>query len=262
LACAREGADVVLIDIVDQVKSVDYDTATQSDLDETQAAVERHDRRALTVVADVRDQEQLDSGVQRALGEFGRIDILIANAGIWARAPFWELTETAWQEMLDINLSGVWRSAKAVAPHMIERGSGSIVMISSVNGLRPGPFYAHYIAAKHGVIGLTRAVAMELAPHGIRCNAICPGAVDTPMTNNQPGWNIFAGHDHGTVSDMTEGGYHYSALRGVSFMSPDVIANAALFLNSALASTITGVALPVEAGHLLLPGMNLAPVKA
>jgi enoyl-[acyl-carrier-protein] reductase (NADH) len=82
------------------------------------------------------------------------------------------------------------------------------------------------------------------------------------MTNNQPGWNIFAGHDHGTVSDMMEGGYHYSALRGTSFMSPDVIANAALFLNSALASTITGVALPVEAGHLLLPGMNLAPVNA
>jgi len=162
--------------------------------------------------------------------------------------------------MIAVNLSGVWRSAKAVTPHMIERGSGSIVMISSVNGLEAGAYYAHYTAAKHGVVGLMKTVALELAPHGIRCNSVHPGAVRSGMTDHQAAYDMYAGGPGGTIEDLVQAGKHYGALKGTTFMPPETIANAVLFLNSELASTVTGVALPVDSGHLLMPGVNAAPV--
>jgi SDR family mycofactocin-dependent oxidoreductase len=258
---AREGADVVLLDIDGQVDTVKYKTGRQEDLDETVRQVEALDRRALGLVADVRSQEQLDAGVARGIAEFGHIDALIANAGIWTTAPFWELTEEEWDQMLAVNLTGVWKSAKAVAPHMIERQTGSIVITSSANGIEPGMNYAHYVAAKHGVIGLMKNIALELAPHGIRCNSINPGAILTPMTDHQDAWDMFAGHPGGTEADMLEGGRHYPALKGKSWLPPEAIANTALYLNSQLAENVTGVTIPVDAGHLLIPGVNANPVQ-
>jgi SDR family mycofactocin-dependent oxidoreductase len=259
--CAREGADVIVVDIADQIGTVDYKLAREEDLAETVRQVEALDRRALSVVADVRSQQQMDEAVTRGIAEFGQIDILIANAGIWTQGSFWELSDEQWHDMLDVNLTGVWRSAKAVAPHMIERQTGSMVLISSVNGLEGGPTFAHYTAAKHGVVGLMRTIALELAPHSIRCNSIHPGAIRTPMTNYQGAWDLFAGHPGGTEADMLEGGTHYGALKGTTFLPPEVIANAALYLNSDLAAAVTGVTLPVDAGHLVLPGFNHAPVR-
>jgi SDR family mycofactocin-dependent oxidoreductase len=261
LTSAREGADVVLVDIADQLETVPYAMATADDLAETVRQVEALDRRALAVTADVRDQGQLDEAVRRGIAEFGKIDILIANAGIWTQGPFWELSEQSWDEMIGVNLTGVWKSAKAVAPHMIERQSGSIVITSSVNGLEPGLNYAHYVAAKHGVIGLMKNIALELAPHGVRCNSINPGAIKTPMTDHQGAWDMFAGHEGGTEADLIEGGYHFHALKGMTFMPPQVIADTALYLNSDLAAAVTGVTIPVDAGHLLLTGVNPAPVR-
>lgn len=260
VTCAREGADVIIVDIADQIATVDFTMAREEDLAETVRQVEALDRRVLSVVADVRSQQQLDDAVTRGIAEFGHIDILIANAGIWSRAPFWELSDEQWHDMLDVNLTGVWRSAKAVAPHMIERQTGSMVFISSVNGLEGGETFAHYTAAKHGVVGLMRTVALELAPHGIRCNTIHPGAIKTPMTSYQGAFDLFAGHPGGTEEDMLRGGTHYGALKGTTFLPPEVIANAALYLNSDLAAAVTGVTLPVDAGHLVLPGFNHAPV--
>ena len=259
--CAREGTDVVLVDIADQLASVPYAMATKDDLDETVRQVEALDRRALAVTADVRSQEQLDEAVRRGLAEFGQIDILIANAGIWTMGPFWELSEQSWDEMIGVNLTGVWKSAKAVAPHMIERQTGSIVITSSINGLEPGPNYAHYVAAKHAVVGLMRNIALELAPHGIRCNSVHPGAIRTPMTDHQGAYDMFAGHEGGTEADLIEGGYSFHALKGTTFMSPQVIADTALYLNSDLAAKVTGVTIPVDAGHMILPGVNTKPVK-
>ncbi|MGY1643257.1 mycofactocin-coupled SDR family oxidoreductase [Geodermatophilus sp. SYSU D00703] len=259
--CAREGADVVLVDIADQLETVPYKMAGPADLDETVRQVEALDRRALAITADVRSQEQLDEAVRRGLAEFGQIDILIANAGIWTQGAFWELSDQAWDEMIGVNLTGVWRSAKAVAPHMIERQTGSIVITSSINGLEPGKDYAHYVAAKHGVVGLMRNIALELAPHGIRCNSIHPGAIRTPMTDHQGAWDMFAGHEGGTEADMIEGGYSFHALKGTTFMDPQVIADTALYLNSDLAAKVTGVTIPVDAGHMILPGINTAPVR-
>jgi len=261
LTSAREGADVVLVDIADQLETVPYAMATADDLAETVRQVEALDRRALAVTADVRDQGQLDEAVSRGIAEFGKIDILIANAGIWTQGPFWELSEQSWDEMIGVNLTGVWKSAKAVAPHMIERQSGSIVITSSVNGLEPGLNYAHYVAAKHGVIGLMKNIALELAPYGVRCNSINPGAIKTPMTDHQGAWDMFAGHEGGTEADLIEGGYHFHALKGRTFLSPQVIADTALYLNSDLAAAVTGVTIPVDAGHLLLTGVNPAPVR-
>ena len=260
ITSAREGADVIVVDINDQLESVPYAMATSEDLDQTVKQVEALDRRALALTVDVRNQAQLDDAVARGLAQFGQIDILIANAGIWTVTPFWELTDQQWDEMIGVNLTGVWKSAKAVAPHMIERQTGSIVITSSVNGLEPGMNYAHYVAAKHGVIGLMKNIALELAPHGIRCNSINPGAILTPMTNHQSAWDRHAGHPGGIEQNLMEGGYRFHALKGTSYMDPQVIADTALYLNSNLAAKVTGVTIPVDAGHMLLSGFNHAPV--
>jgi SDR family mycofactocin-dependent oxidoreductase len=260
LRSAQAGADVIALDIPGPLDSLNYALATKSDLDETVRLIRAQGRRALGMAADVRSQEQLDEAVTAGIRELGKIDILVANAGIWAMSPFWKLSEHDWSEMIDVNLSGAWRSAKAVAPHMIERQTGSIVITASVLGLEAGINSAHYVAAKHGIVGLMKTIARELAPYGIRCNAICPGAVRTPMIDNQASWDVFAGGPGGTEQDMIRGGYHYHAMKDATVLPAEQIADAALYLNSDLAAAVTGVALPVDAGHLLLTGYNHAPV--
>jgi SDR family mycofactocin-dependent oxidoreductase len=261
VASAREGADVILLDVAAPIHGIPYPAATADELAETAEMVEESGRRALPVTGDTRSQADVDAAVARGIQEFGRIDILIANAGVWSSAPFWEMTEQMWSQVVDINLSGTWRSAKAVAPHMIERQSGSIVIISSVNGLEPGSGHAHYSASKHGVLGLMKTIALELAPFGIRCNAISPAAIDTPMTANQALWDMTAGHPGGTPEEQIESVYHFHALKGRTLLPPEVVADAALFLNSRLAGAVTGAVLPVDAGHLILPGYNHRPTR-
>jgi SDR family mycofactocin-dependent oxidoreductase len=260
VASAREGADIIVIDVADQLATLDYPLATPDDLSETVRQVEALDRRIIAVKGDVRNQAQLDGAVAAGIAEFGQIDILIANAGIWSLSPFWEISEEMWDETIGTNLTGVWKAAKAVAPHMIERGTGSIVITSSVNGLEAGQNFAHYVASKHGVIGLMKNIALELAPFGIRCNCVNPGAVLSGMTNHQNAWDRFAGHIGGTQDDLTVGGHHFTALRSTSFLAPEAIADTALYLNSNLAAHVTGVTIPVDAGHLLLPSNNQNPV--
>lgn len=165
---------------------------------------------------------------------------------------FWELSEQSWDEMIGVDLTGVWESAKE---------TGSIVITSSINGLQPGKDYAHYVAAKHAVVGLMRTIALELAPHGIRGNSVHPDAIRTPMTDHQGAYDLFAGHEGGTEADLVEGGYSFHALEGTSSMSPQVVADTVLYLNSDPAAEVTGVTIPVDAGHMILPGMNTAPVR-
>ncbi len=260
---AREGADVVIIDTLDQIATVEYPMAQQADFDETVRQVEALDRRIVTVVGDVRKQADLDRAVAEGIAQLGRIDALVANAGIFSLAPAHELTEEMWDDMIAVNLTGVWKSAKAVLPHMMERGSGSIVMTSSINGLEPGINYVHYCAAKFGVVGVMKTVALEYARYGIRANAVHPGAILTPMTSWQGAWDMMSGKPagEGTEADMLEAGYSFHALKGAGFLSPQRIADAALWLNSDLASAVTGISVPVDAGHLLQPGYNPDPVK-
>lgn len=140
---------------------------------------------------------------------------------------------------------------------MIEHGGGTITMISSVNGLEPGVGYSHYISAKHGVIGLMRSVALEGAPHGIRCNAICPGFVKSAMTTFQDQLDKFAGHPGGTEADFEHAGESFHPTQDLTWLDPQRIADAALWLASDGSAAVTGVALPVDGGHLLVPGRYL-----
>jgi SDR family mycofactocin-dependent oxidoreductase len=263
VTCAREGADVVIIDTLDQISSVAYPMASQEDIDETVRQVEELDRRIVAVVGDVRKQADLDRAVSEGIASLGRLDILIANAGIFSLAPAHELTDEQWDDMIAVNLTGVWKSAKAVLPHMVENGGGSIVITSSINGIEPGANYAHYCASKFGVVGLMKTLALEYAPHGIRVNSVHPGAILTPMTSWQGAWDMMSGkpEGEGTEEDMLAAGYHFHALKGHGFLSPQRIADGALYLNSDLASAVTGVTLPVDAGHLLIPGVNASPVR-
>jgi SDR family mycofactocin-dependent oxidoreductase len=261
IALAGAGADVVCLDVPDTIESLPYAPGSAEDLAETVAAVEALDRRAIAVQGDVRRQEDLDLAVERAVRDLGGLDIVVANAGIWALAPAWEITELQWAEMVDVVLSGPWRTVKAAAPHLLAQGSGSVILTSSVNGLEAGPDYAHYTAAKHGVIGLMRSLAVEMAPYGVRCNAICPGFVDTKMNDWQGCYDMMAGHPGGTPEDREESSRHWSALAGRAMLRPKSMSGAVVFLASDDAADITGVALPVDGGHMVLPGFNSAPVR-
>ncbi|MEZ5257375.1 MAG: SDR family oxidoreductase [Ilumatobacteraceae bacterium] len=192
--------------------------------------------------------------------QFGHIDIAICNAGIVDFAPLWEITEEQWSDQVDINLSGVWRTAKAVAPHMIERLTGAMVFTSSNNGVEAGQNYAHYIAAKHGVIGLMRSAALELGPYNIRVNAVLPGPCDTIMNNNPIGWARIGGRPDATRDDYLASVRNWQLLRNRTALNPSAIANAMIWLVSDESSEVTGVELPVDAGHLILPGMNPSPI--
>jgi SDR family mycofactocin-dependent oxidoreductase len=172
LRLAEEGADIIAVDACASIGSVDkYPLATREDLDETVAEVEKRDRRIVARVADVRDGAALSAALNEGVAELGRLDIVVANAGIASYGLSWELDETTWQDMLDVNLTGVWHTAKAAVPHLIEGGSGgAMVFTSSTGGLRGIRQVGHYVATKHGIVGLMRTMANELAQHHIRVN--------------------------------------------------------------------------------------------
>nr|WP_204263624.1 mycofactocin-coupled SDR family oxidoreductase [Geodermatophilus normandii] len=261
VASAREGADVVAVDLDAQIDTVPYPTARAQDLAETVAQVEALDRRIVARTADVRDEAALADVVAEGLETFGRVDALVANAGVFSQAPFWEMDEQQFRDVLEVNLLGVWRSMKVVAPHMIEQRRGSMVLVSSVNGVRGNAGAAHYAASKHGVLGLMRSAALELGPHGVRVNALCPGLVDTPMTNWPGMYDQMAGRPGGTREDFEASALHYGILGGQGALGPEAVADAAVWLASDGAHGVTGQAVAVDAGHLALPGFNPAPVR-
>jgi SDR family mycofactocin-dependent oxidoreductase len=254
ITLAREGADVVLGDIGHDVDGLMYSLGTPSELEQTVKEVKALGRRAVCQLTDVRSQESLDALVSAGLAEFGRIDIAIANAAVFDAGLIWELTEQRWANVMETNLGGVWRTAKSVIPSMIAQGGGVIVMISSVNGINVNVGHGHYAASKHGVIGLMKTVALEGAPLGIRCNAICPGFVKSGMTTFQEQLDKYAGHPGGTEDDLEHAGRSYHPTRDLTWLDPQRIADVAKFLVSDDAEAVTGIAVPVEAGHLLMPG--------
>jgi len=247
---AEEGADVTLVDIGRQVETVPYPGARAEQLEEVAGEVAALGRRAVVFTADVRNGEELQSAVRQTVNELGALDVLVAAAGIDSWGHAWELTDDQWQTMIDVNLTGVWQSAKAAAPPMISQGSGSMILIGSVLSHKHNPGFAHYTAAKHGVLGLTRSFALELAPHMIRVNSIDPTAVRTDMTLNQEFLGELSGKDTGTVDDAEERLRRWNAMP-MLMVEPVDIANAALFLASDESRYITGVSLPVDLGALL-----------
>jgi SDR family mycofactocin-dependent oxidoreductase len=250
LRFAEEGADVMLVDIGRSVETVLYPGARTDQLEEVAAEAAGLGRRALQVTADVRSGEALRSAVEQTVEELGKLDVLVAAAGIDSWGEAWELTDQQWQTMIDVNLTGVWQSAKAAAPHMISQGAGSMILIGSVLSHKHNPGFAHYTAAKHGVLGLTRSFALELAPYMIRVNSIDPTAVRTDMTLNQEFLGELSGKKRGTVDDAEERLRRWNAMP-LLMVEPVDIANAALFLASDEARYITGISLPVDLGALL-----------
>ena len=246
---AEEGADIIAIDICAQVDSVPYKLATRSDLDETARQVEALGRRIVTRVADVRDGAGLTAAINDGVAELGRLDIVSANAGVLSVGASFELTEQEWTEMIDINLNGAWRTAKASIPHMIASGrGGSIILTSSIAGLIAQPGLSHYVSAKHGVVGLMKTLALELAPLNIRVNSIHPTNVDTEMIQNEPTYRVFLPDEPSpTREQFAVPATEMNALT-IPWVEARDVTNVVLFLASDDARYITGVALPVDAG--------------
>jgi SDR family mycofactocin-dependent oxidoreductase len=200
IALAELGASIVVCDGPEPMTSVPYALGSLAELDETVAAVERVGGKALAVSADVRRRADVDRVVEQAIDRFGRIDILVANAGIATQGKMWELSDEAWHEMIDTNLTGVFHSLRAVVPHMRERQYGRIVVISSQGGRTGLPNISHYAAAKWGVIGLAKSLALELVHDGITVNVVCPTTVRTPMVLNETTYRLFA-PDAGEITE-------------------------------------------------------------
>lgn len=258
---AEEGAKVIACDLGTQIADVPYAVGSRTDLDETVALVRKAGSEAIAQVVDVRDQAQLDAAVANGIDAFGQIDVAVANAGIVHYGDVWSLTEDEWNLTLDINTSGVWRTAKAVAPHMMDRLSGSIIVTLSGNSRVAMKRMAHYVTSKHGALGLMKSLAFELGPYNIRVNAVLPGAIRTPMTDNPYAGEYTTGNSNTRWEDRVEGLRHHSLLRGRAALPASAIADAMCFLASEEAAHVTGVELPVDAGMLILPGANQNPVR-
>ena len=243
LRLAEEGADIIAVDLCRPVETAPYEMATPDDLAETAKLVEDLDRRIVARQADVRDLGQLQAAVQEGLSELGHIDVVCANAGIASFAPGpGDGRADVWQEMIDINLTGVWKTIRAAVPPMVERGQGgSVIITSSVAGLIGFPNLADYSAAKHGVVGLMRTLTQELAPHMIRVNTVNPTTVDTPMVDDDAFFRLVRPDlEHPGRDDMAEAFIGLNALP-MPWVEPIDISNAVLWLASDEARYVTGV---------------------
>ena len=246
---AQEGADVIALDVCAAVETVAVPSSTPEDLDQTARLVGEAGGRIVSEIVDVRDLSALRDATDRGVSELGGLDIVCATAGITSRGLATELSRTAWQTMLDVNLSGVWRTCKVAVPHLIARGSGSMVLVGSIAGMRGLLGVAHYTSAKHGVVGLMRSLANELAPHRIRVNCVHPTNVDTPLIQNDA-VSIAFRPDLDRVptrEEFAEAAKNMNML-DIPWVEPIDVANACLFLASDEARYITAVTLPVDAG--------------
>jgi SDR family mycofactocin-dependent oxidoreductase len=248
LALAREGADIAICDIAAPIETVPYPLAGEEDLAETVRQVEALGRRCVAAKADVRETEQIEAAVAATLAELGRVDILLANAGVCGFGAFWEISDEMWDDMVDTDLTGVFKSMRAVVPGMIERGYGRIVATSSMGGRMGNPNLAHYVAAKWGVIGLVKTLALEVADKGITVNAICPATVDTEMVHNDALYGLFAPDlENPTRADVEP---RYTAMNPIPlpWTPAEEISAAVLYLVSAEARLVTGTTLDVCMG--------------
>jgi SDR family mycofactocin-dependent oxidoreductase len=243
---AREGADIIALDICAQVSdSITYQPATPEDLAETVRGVEAQGRKVLAREVDIRDDVAVRQLVSDGVEQFGRIDIVVANAGVLSWGRIWELSDEQWDAVVGVNLTGTWRTLRAVIPVMIEAGNGgSIVVVSSSAGLKATPGNGHYSATKHGLVALTNALAIELGEFGIRVNSIHPYSVETPMIEPELMMRIFAEHPQYVHS------FGPMPLQPNGFMGADEVADVVAFLAGDGSGTLTGAQIPVDKGVL------------
>jgi len=250
---AQEGADIIAVDICKQIDSVQIPLSTPEDLAETADLVKGHNRRIYTAEVDVRDFDALKAAVDAGVEQLGRLDIIVANAGIGnGGATLDKTSEGDWTDMIDVNLGGVWKTVKAGVPHILAGGrGGSIILTSSVGGLKAYPHTGHYVAAKHGVVGLMRTFAVELGAQNIRVNSVHPTNVNTPLFMNDGTMKLFRPDlENPGPDDMKVVGQMMHTLP-IGWVEPEDVANAVLFLASDEARYVTGVTLPIDGGSCL-----------
>ncbi len=253
LRLAEEGADIIAVDIAESIPGMEkyYAGATEDDLAETVRQIEALDRRIVATKADVRDFDALKAAVDEGVAQLGHVDIVSANAGVFAFGEQSQLVEDAeWDMVNDINAKGVWHTAKAVIPHLIEQGTGgSIVITSSTAGIKGTPNVVAYTASKHAVVGIMRTLALELAPHRIRVNTVHPTGVATDMILNEATFKLFLPHvEHPSREEAAEVFATTNALP-VPWVEPIDISNAVLYLASDEARYVTGTELKIDAGY-------------
>lgn len=239
VALAREGADVVAMDIAkpDAFEYLNYPLASPQDLAETQRLVEEQGQRCLSIQADVRSMSQMRSLTERTINELGKVDIMVANAGLVPSVPLTEMTDQQWGDVIDVNLTGVANSICAVLPHMVEREQGRIVALTSTLGRQGNAGNAHYVASKWGIVGLVKAAALEAGPHSVTVNAVAPTGVRTVRFPEDP-------EERETAEQFLQ---EYNALPVLLLEPPDV-AQSVVFLVSPQARYISGAVLDVAAG--------------
>ncbi|MFW0785473.1 mycofactocin-coupled SDR family oxidoreductase [Gordonia sp. CPCC 206044] len=240
---AGEGAQIIGVDLAGPLPGVPYDSATPADLDETRRLVEEQGAKAHLAQCDVRDLDGLKAVVDEGVGLFGGLDVVIANAGICIPETWDEVSPTSFRDTIDTNVVGAWNTVTACAHHLVERGGGSVILISSYAGRKVQPFMVHYTTSKHALVGMTRAFAAELGNHNIRVNSIHPGAVATPMGSGQ----MVARIEETNASNPRLAGM------GMTFLNqfvaePEEVANVAAFLASDESKFITAESISVDGG--------------
>jgi SDR family mycofactocin-dependent oxidoreductase len=241
---AEEGADIIAVDALVDYASIQYPMASRADLDETVGLVEKLGRRIVASKADVRRPGELRAALDAGVAEFGRLDVVVANAGICSAQAWNEVSPEVWQDTIDTNLTGAWHTMTLAVPHLLAVGGGSIIAISSAAGLKGLPFYAPYVAAKHGLVGLARSLANELGQQRIRVNTVHPAGVATPMSAGLT-----------AMQPLLE----RNPLLGPIFMNsypielaePRDVSNVVLFLASDEARYVTGLEFAVDAGNTI-----------
>jgi len=250
---AQEGADIIAIDVCKPVYGSSADPSTPADLAKTAALVKAHHRRIVTAEVDVRDHDAMKAAVDDGVQQLGRLDIIVANAGIADSAPsLAETPEPKWQATIDVNLSGVWKTVKAGVPYLLAGGrGGSVIITGSVAGLKPYPTMGDYAVTKHALVGVMRTFAVELGPHMIRVNSVHPTHVNTPMVMHERLYREFrpdlANPGPDDVAPICQS-FHTLP---IPWVEPQDVSNAVLFLASDESRYITGVTLPIDAGSLL-----------
>ena len=238
---AHEGADVICLDLCRDLPTVPYPLATPEDLDETARLVAEAGARVVTAQVDVRDPESMARAVDHGVAELGRLDIVVANAGVCTIQRWDEVTPAVWDTIIGINLSGAWNTCVASIPHLLEVGGGSIILISSTAGLKGQPFLAPYVASKHGMVGVMHVLSNELAARLIRVNSIHPTGVNTPMLVGLSGLTQ-------RIEDSPDTGSVFLNSLPVDLVEPEDVSNAVLYLASEESRYVTGLAMTVDAG--------------
>jgi SDR family mycofactocin-dependent oxidoreductase len=250
--CAAEGADVILFDLCASVETAQHSMGTTADLEETVRLVEAQGRQAVAAQGDVRDFEAVQAAVDRGVEVCGRLDVVIANAGIFAFGLVHELTESEWNDVIGVGLTGSWHALKATIPILIEQEEGgSIILTSSTAGTKGFAGVSNYVAAKHGIIGLAKSAALELGEHNIRVNTIGPTTTATEMALTDAMFRLFSpGLDDPTIEDAKEG-FRALNLLPTPWIEPEDVSAAVIYLASDKARFVTGIHLPIDAGAVI-----------